>query len=266
MLPVDLRGPLAVELDGSAIVLGADAQVFARRIATSSVPLTLSRDAAYRYLRAELIHLQHPLTRYAVTEIGRMGETSQRAFAISLEQSRLPAGAYGFLISLVHVKSHRPMARLVAVIATRDGEKVWFDPEETTPVVVEMLEHGRDVETPRVSQEESESVKNCLLSAMERLKTEWDARERRLDQARREQQHAARRATLEFRLQRAVERHHTLIKGRSHEFAVKMAQAQVEKAKRERDSLLSTSPATLWGGIEHEELAVGLLFVRGDIL
>lgn len=262
VVSVDLRGPLGAALEARAIALGPDTLPFARRISAGPVPLTLSREAGYRHPRAELIHLHHPLTRYAVYEVEGANEQRQAAFALLVSGSRLPQGAYAFLISLVHIKGHRPVTKLVAVLASRDGEKVWIDPEETTPILIEMLERGQDVETPPISEEESARLKSRLLSGLEQLKAEWDARERRLDQARREQQYATLRATLEFRINQARERLETLRSSSANEFAIRMAKAHLEKAERERDAFMSTTDATSWGGIEHEELAVGLLYVR----
>ena len=72
---------------------------------------------------------------------------------------------------------------------------------------------------------------------------------------------AARQATMEFRVMRARERLHTLREGDAHEFAIRMAKASLEKAQKERDALSESLESTSWGGIEHDELAVGLLFV-----
>jgi hypothetical protein len=250
-------------MESCASELGSDALVFARSIASGPVPITLSREAGYHHPRAEVAHLHHPLVRFAVREVLSSDEQRHAAFALSIPEGKLPSGSYGFLIAMVHVKSHRPIAKLVAALASVAGDRVLVEPEETTPIIIEMLEQGRDVETRPLAADQYSKLKHKLLTALEGLKAEWDARERRLDRARGEQQHAALRATLDFRVRQASERVETLIRSSADEFAVRMARARLDKAQREHDAFASAAIRTTWGGIEHEELAVGLLQVGG---
>jgi hypothetical protein len=261
---VDLRGQLASSLEICAGELGSDALLFARRISTGPVPFTLSREAGYHHPRAEVAHLHHPLVRYAVREILSSDEQRHAAFAVSIPEGKLPIGSYGFLIAMVHVKSHRPVAKLVAAIASVAGDRLLVEPEETTPIIIEMLEKGRDVETRPLEADEYNKLKGKLLSALEGLKAEWDARERRLDRARGEQQHTALRVTFDFRVRQASERVETLIRSSADQFAIRMGRARLEKVQRERDAFISTAIPSTWGGIEHEELAVGLLQIGGE--
>ncbi len=82
--------------------LGHDAALFGRRISTGPVNIRLSREAGYRHPRAELIHLNHPLTQFAVSEMNATKLSNNAAFALRISTSRLPPGLYGFLISLIH--------------------------------------------------------------------------------------------------------------------------------------------------------------------
>src|SRR5205814_6219007 len=97
VVSVNLGTTLGFALENSATELGHDAAIFGRRISTGPVDLTLSREAGYHHSRAELIHLQHPLTRFAVSQITKEKSLKNSAFALSLSTKRLPAGRYGFL-------------------------------------------------------------------------------------------------------------------------------------------------------------------------
>jgi hypothetical protein len=91
--------------------------------------------------------------------------------------------------------------------------------------------------------------------------TEIEHKEGKLDQARRELQLGSRRATLEFLLRRASDRFNTLMESGAAEFAIRMARARLAKASRELDAFRSTPPTPAWAGVEHEEIAVGLMAV-----
>jgi hypothetical protein len=236
--------------------------IFTRRIGTGPLPLTLSREAGYNHTRTELIHLQHPLTRFALSELERGGVDQQAAFAISLNNSNFPSGNYAFFLVTTFINSYRPTAKLVAIIIDRDSDRTWIDPEETTPVLVQMLEHGRDVEIAPPSYEESDRIKEKLLASFEQLRKDWDTREKRLDQARREQQYISRKATLEFLAQKAEDRLTNLLEKQAAEFAIRMARARSEKAQRELNAFLNNPHSSDWGGIEYEEIAVGFLQIE----
>jgi uncharacterized protein (DUF1684 family) len=102
-----------------------------------------------------------------------------------------------------------------------------------------------------------------LLDGLERLEHDWDTRERKIDQLRGEQQRAAQAAAFEYRLRQAEARLAALQERGAHRFAVQMAEARAEKARKQRDSFLATPPNTQWGGISHQEIALGYLRVRG---
>jgi len=263
VVEVDLRR-VASALEEQGSELGGDALTFARKLATGLVHLTLSREAGYTHPRAELIHLHHPLTRYAVAEVKKDAEQRQAAFAVSLVTDMFPPGDYAFLIASVHIRSHRPLTKIAAVIASRNEDRLWSEPDETTAIMVEMLERGLDLEAEPLSQEESDALRDRLLAGLRQIISDWELRESRLDQARREQHFASRRATLDFLASRAKERLNNLVEKRAAEFAVRMAQARLDKAQRELNAFLSAPPVSTWGGIEHEEVAVGLLRVEKE--
>jgi hypothetical protein len=139
-----------------------------------------------------------------------------------------------------------------------------WDPDETAPVIIQILEKGRDVEVSSLADEESGALQDRLLTGLQNLKSEWETRESKLDQARREQQLASRTATLEFLANRAEERLKALVEKQAAPFAIRMAEARVDKTRRELSAFLSAPPISSWGGIEHEEVAVGLLRVEPE--
>jgi len=263
VVEVDLS-KLAFDLEAKAPSLGSDALLFARKIGTGTARVTLSREAAYTHARCELIHLQHALTRYAVAEVARAGGRAQAAFCMRLqrENAPLPPGQYGFLIALLHINSYRPMARIVCVIADRATGRVWSDPKDTKQVVVSLLENGVDAEPPNLSEDEVGLLKALLLATLDRLVSDIDARERRLDLARREQQSSSRRGTLQFLVSRAEDRVKKLQAKGAADFAVRMAHFRLEKAQRELRAFAVSAPPGTWNGIEYDEIAIGLLDVE----
>jgi superfamily II DNA or RNA helicase len=262
VVKADLRGPLGARIEAAAPELGPDASVFGRKISGGTIDLTLSREAGYRHPRAEMLHLRHPLVKYVVREVAR--EDKATAFALALEEDALlPPGLYGFLISLVEFKGQRASTRLAPVFAELNGRGgVWSDPEETTPVVLRMLERGRDVEIKGVTQELITGIKGRLLAGLDAVKAEWNERERRLNRVRREQRLAIIQGAVQLRLERAKQRLASLQERSVAGFPIRMAEAQIEKARREFDDLQGREAADAeWGIGEVAEVAVGLLKV-----
>jgi hypothetical protein len=262
VVSVSLGTTLGLALENCSTELGHDAAVFGRRISTGPVDITLSREASYRHFRAELVHLQHPLTRFAVSEITREKSLKNSAFALSLATKRLPAGLYGFLVSLIQVRTQRSMTKLVALFTDWHGDKVWANPDESTALLIEMLENGTDLKDVPPLADVAE-VKDRLVGKLNELKRDWEKREAKLEQARLEQQSVSRFAILDFRVKRIGERLSKLQAGAANEFAIRMMRAQLAKAEQEKELFLATSKDQTWGAIEHEEIAVGLLEVTG---
>jgi len=265
VVSLHLGDGLPAALDGAATDFGGDAQTitrFARRLSGGSVELTLSRDASYRHPRADLLHLRHPLVRFAVSEIEKGRSRLHKAFALALEQSTvLSPGLYAFAISVVEIPGYRPTIKLAAVVVDVTSDRAWSDPEETTPVVLELLERTQDLDLPPLEDGVLDAAKARAVSALNSLLAEWSAREQRLDYVRREQQHAALRTTLEFRLQRARARLAALERREAAHFPIRMAQARVGKARQQFEVVMTQAPSTSWPGVEQEEIAVGVLRV-----
>jgi len=263
VISVNLGATLGFALEASAAELGHDAAMFGRRVSTGPVELTLSREAGYRHPRAELIHLQHPLTRFAVTEISKEKGLKNSAFALSLATKRLPAGRYGFLVSLIHVRTQRSLTKLVALFADWSGDKVWAEPDEATALLIEMLDNGKDLRSlPQLDG--TIRIKKRLVDALNQLKRDWERREAKLEQGRLEHQSVSRLAILDFRVGRILGRLTKLEATGANEFAVRMTKAQLSKAEQEKELFLAANKNQTWGAIEHEEIAVGFLEVPGE--
>jgi SNF2 family DNA or RNA helicase len=260
---VNLGATLGFAIENAAQELGHDAAIFGRRISTGAVDITLSREAGYRHPRAELIHLQHPLTRFIVAENTKEKSFNNSAFALVLETDKLPAGQYGFLVSLVHVRTQRALTKLVALFAGWNGSTILTDQDQTTALLIDILERATDMRTlPAIKG--MLPVKERLVDSLNELKRTWEKREAKLEQARLEQRSASRYAILDFRAKRILSRLTRLESIGANEFALRMTKAQLAKAEQERDVFLSRRDGEGWGAIEHEEIAVGILEIRGE--
>jgi superfamily II DNA or RNA helicase len=261
VVSVDLHGPLAHEIEQCSASLGDDSLVFARRIGTGSISLTLSRDAAYRHSRAELVHLNHPICRFAIAELQKSNTEHGAAFSLGIRPGILPEGEYLFLLAFLHIPTFRPSNKMVLIVANRESRNLLTDPEQTTRLLLEILENGQDTRSQSLPDPQFVSLKERLLGGLNELKNELEARERKLDQARREQRYATQVAGFEFRLSRAQERLDRLRESGAQDFAVRMARFQAAKAQKERDTFVQAKPTSAWTGIEPEEVAVGMLYV-----
>lgn len=262
VVSVDLHGPLATDMEQRSLTLGDDVLLFARRIGTGSISLTLSRDAAYRHPRAELVHLNHPICRFAVSELQKNTAERSVAFSVATVSAVLARGEYLFLLAFLHIPTFRPSSRMALVLVRRDTGELVTDSDLAIGVLLEILERGRDVRSSPMLPEELVVMREKLLSGLSTLKSELEAKEKKLDRARHEQQFASQMAGFEFRLMRARGRVDVLIASGAQDFAVRMARFQLTKAEKERDSFVHAKPTSDWSGIEPEEIAVGILHVQ----
>jgi hypothetical protein len=124
-----------------------------------------------------------------------------------------------------------------------------------------LLERGENVEITDLDARTIEAVRNRLLNALSQLVNDWSAREQRVDKARRELQRAAQLNALELRVQTEQERLNALENRQISGFPIRMAEARLEKARRELAELSKAAQVEWWGGVEQEEIAVGILQV-----
>jgi hypothetical protein len=154
------------------------------------------------------------------------------------------------------------MTKLIALFADWESYKLWTDPDETTALLIEMLDRGSDLRDLPLLEDISR-MKDLLVAALNELKRDWERREAKLEQARFEQQFASRLAILDFRVKRFEDRLAKLQAAEADERVVRMISSQLSKAQQEKEAFLINSKNHTWGAIEHEEIAVGFLEVPG---
>lgn len=260
---VDLRGRLPDEL----LVGSRDSETvaFARRIGSSPVFLTLSREAGYRHPRAEVLRLGHPLVRFAVADVTRdfSQNGSAAAFCLRLAHGRaLPAGDFVFAATFVEIQATRPVTRLAVAITGLRGDDVDVGPETGIQILLEALETGANAPPPGGADGETlRAARERLQQRIEALIAEWEARERRRDAVRRELQATALHATAELRVSRAEARLRTLQTRGAAAFAQRMAEKRLEKAQREALEAAARPEEPRRPRAEREDVAVGILRV-----
>jgi superfamily II DNA or RNA helicase len=260
VVPVDFRGHLVSQLERASVNDGPEAAMFAKRIMGGPIQITLSRDVAYRHPRAELFHLRHSLVRFAVADTSNSSRLSSKCFCLKLARSNyLTPGNYIFATSIVEIFSYRATTRLIAAFAELDGNRVWGDPDETTPFILEILDRGESAEPLRVDRQNLERAKVQLQGALNLVVAEWNKREQSLDEARRQLHHAALVGALELRVQREQDRLSALQGRGTGGFPFRMAEARLSKASQELDAARSVVITPHWDPPDQEEIAVGIL-------
>jgi superfamily II DNA or RNA helicase len=259
---VDLRGTLLADLQNAGPDLAGDLTPFIRRASTGLVPLTASREFAYRHPRFELLSLGHPLVRYAVHQIAQDSGASAAAFALRLRRSAvLPSGLYGFEIAVLEIHSSRERTRVASTFCALPDGPVWNDQDETARVLVELLGQAVSDTLPGADCIRANATEGRLAEAMALLRAEITQREQRVAALRAEQQMASFRSAVAVRLQRAMTKLEGLQARGGAEFSIRMAMAQMDKARRELDNLADTTaqrPVT----VEHLPIAAGVLRVE----
>ncbi len=91
---------------------------------------------------------------------------------------------------------------------------------------------------------------------------EWTTKEEKLNQARAEQQNASRAATYQFKVTTAEHWLKGLRESNAKDVAIRLVEGRLNKARREYESFRKTPVNTVWGGLEHEEIAVGVLTIN----
>jgi SNF2 family DNA or RNA helicase len=261
---IEFSGELATDMQGAGFVLGNDILEFGRRISTGTVDLTLSRNAAYKHPRAQLVQLQHPLCRFSIWKLKQAKDQMYVAFALSIPKSaELPPGDYAFLIASADIHAQRPVTRLVSIVMNRSSGELFWNQDQTKSIVVTMLRDGQDLFVESLAQEECNVIERKLQSGLQQLLAEWEMRESSLDRAREQRLRAAQLSVFQFRRQRAEERVQNLKRSGAPSFPVRMAEAKLANEFREASMFEAKPIESNWRGIENREVAVGLLKIGG---
>jgi hypothetical protein len=151
---------------------------------------------------------------------------------------------------------------MVAVFQDLLGGGLLSDQERTIPLSLEMLEKATDTEIPEVAKFKLEKLEQEIVPHLLKLKSDWDQREKILEQNRGEMQNATIKATLDVRIKRARERFETLKNRDAPPFAIKMADARWQKVLKETKEHEERSKVQVpWREIEYEEIACGILMI-----
>ncbi len=266
-LDVDLRGPLP---DALSSVTGADGETrsFARRIASAPLFMTLSREAGYRHPRAEVLRLGHPLIRFALEQLQQnfARDGSAASFCLRLRGLEgLQRGDYAFAVSFVEIQAVRPVTRLAVAIVGLGEDGITIESEVALQILLRVLVEGENASPPQgMSGIQLASARDRLQSVLSGVVGEWEAKERRLDALRSDQQESALRSTAELGVSRATARLRTLQERQAAAFAQNMAERRLEKAERDLAEARRERPRAMWQRPEREDVAVGLLRV-GDV-
>ena len=263
VVQVDLRGSLAQAVEER--LRDPDAFRFGRRAMAGLVPLTLSRDAAYRHPGAELLHLKHPLVRLAIDSASDVRESYKEAFYLKLPRSeRLPPGTHLFATELVESHGQRPWIRICASFAALGGSSDIDDPDQAVGALLELADHGEDCESLPVSPKELQAAKVRVLSSIDRTVNEWSQREAKIEGSRREQQHAIQLAIEELKLSRARARLATVEAHQANNRVLLMARGMVAAAEKRLQTFLVPRPVGRYEPPDRQSIAVGVVeVVRG---
>lgn len=225
--------------------------------------ITLSRDVAYRHTRTELIHGTHPLTRWAVAALGDPRTTFRLALAKSVH---LAAGTYVFAVQLVEFATSMRAFRLFAGFASLSpGGQMLCDPERSSPVVGELLAECIDTAHPLPDADELRSAAGRLTDAMETALAAWTRRERDLHDLREERRVATILAGAKLALERTEDRLRAFEEENRPDFAVRMANAKVAKAKERLNEATAANVPRNWASPGSTDIAVGVLEVQGGM-
>lgn len=263
----EVRIPLDVATRAAQSLLGDnEVQRVARRIEGGPFPATFSPEAAEMHPRAEFLGPRHPLVRLAVDDMGKRAERINRAFALRLRReknsdSHVPPGAYLFSISLLSLMGLQTRRELVPVFLLLGGnEPIAGDAGEE--LVVQLLERAESLDpAPEIPEELLPAARESLRRAFREIRRSREARERELETARALRRRQSLDATLTSRVTREERRLAALRERKAASFAIQMAEARLDKARRLREQALSRQEQEKFH-MEDEEIVSGILVVE----
>lgn len=252
---------LGSEMRDLATEIGRDLDHFGRKVEFGEIPITLSREVAYRRSNVNLIHFSHPLVKFAAQRLkDRYGNES---FSLRIDESTvLEPGLYGFAVRMVEL--HGPIVKnkmTIAILEIESGRLI-LDSSEAVTALLEILKDGESVHPSRSQKESSDVVVLQLKSALNKLKNEMHDRELHLAKGRFEQSRAISIRMEESKLakrQMQLESYH--LSG-AKEFAIRMEELRVAKAERDLEAARAKFSQPAAAGVSSwKDIAVGFLQV-----
>lgn len=241
--------------------LGPDVAHFGRRLSGPAIPLTVSREVAYRHPHVELVHVNHPLVKFVVGGLeGRFGEES---FAIGLPDSNvLPAGDYIFGLRLVKFKRQTFQNRLVGIFKSITTDALFSEHRQIYRVLAEIIDAGDSLGGDHFSEINLKTEADSLERKLDELKNILDRRERDTAIGRRERRKAIALRLAQMKVNRAAERLSAFRENQAREFAIQMAESKLAKAQEELRTVDEQRIDVDDVGVaEWADVAVGLLRV-----
>ena len=260
-----LSPQLARDIDDSSLEFGSDVIAFGRRIASTEVTATLSREVAYRHANADLLHFTHPLVKFAVWKwAGRFGNET---FCLALSESEiLEPGLYAFAARILELDGPIPKNKLHIAIVDFQGDRQWSDPASTVPVLLEILDHGASDKLAFTLAEKSEQVELHLNRILDISRNDLDNREKQLAVDRLAQRKAISVRMAEMKLRRAVDQVSRMVEGGAKEFAIKMGTLKIRKAEETLAAVRAIESQGMRVGVSGwTDIAVGYLKVGTPI-
>jgi superfamily II DNA or RNA helicase len=259
----DLRGSdLPIGMENAFPGVG-DVQVFARRARNSPMQVTFSREVAYRQPRAELIHMRHPVVRYAIRILSEeTGEVAAPIYTTAVASKRVPEGTYLMKVEVVELVGLRRTTRLMPLFVNVATGAV-IDGEAATELLFAVCDAAGEAPVPALSAEALRQTAAIADARFAEVAHDIETRERTMDEARAEQQRARVEATLNHRLN-AEEGRVARLDARENvkESVRKAAETRLRKLRDERAVLRKTPLQSHWVGVQREELACGVISVE----
>ena len=224
---------------------------------------TFSPEAALRHPRADLLHARHPVLRFALEWMQRRRGEAFRGFHLRLATGAVPPGLYVFGVSFLEVFGGRPRTEIRTVfLPLGDSEPLADEIVET--LFPELLDRAEDPFEPL----EFDPVR--VEEGLRRVRSLAEVERQRLqhgESALNAARAARRRSTLEnthgARIRAAEVRLTHLGARGAAEFPVQMARAKLAKVRDEYKHALQVLDVEANLRVEDEEVALGLLSVRG---
>lgn len=256
-------GQLVLKAGGS----DPEAIRFGRMIETGTVKATFDQDAAIRHPNAELLHSRHPLVKMVTSERERNRDTSARSFALAMRSADLVdaavgiVGDYAFEIHRFEMEGVRPRAWLVPVFF--DGENPPLEEIVSEDLLLSMLTSATLLEpVPSLEEVLVEKLRFRLEEHIASIRGQVSTREIDLNKVRLERRRTTLASALNHRIEEAQARLETLNAKGAAPFAIRMAEAKVGHALRERDANLGLLRDGVDARLETELLVAGILHIE----
>lgn len=225
-----------------------------------SLPITFDAEAALARPGIEFISVLHPLVRIAVEEEEAQGACT--AFVLACQTSLLRPGVYPFGVYRVRVTGARTYAVLETVVLTPELDGEACDGSDAEALLGEMVERGEPLDaSPELVPGGADAIRGGIETALLARLARLREGERRVNDAFVDQRLRSIEVSSEKRLRELHDRRTKEEAGQRRERYLKLLAGQRAKAESELERHRAALEAGRALGIEHAELAVGLVEV-----